>query len=240
MKVPKLVAGPLLGSLFLIGCASTHIQKVDTSPEALAPIKTIAVIRPHALKRYAVVNLMPMSGMAFGAIGGAIAYRNQVSKEKSLKNVLENKCQTFPNIFADAIAGNLAADGYQTTTEDGPWEETPDGKGKIDFEKIQSQADAVLVVTPALVGFVTESSFADYKPTINAVATLLGKDRKQIIYQGYHSSGWKPRGDAWTSSEPKKRFSNFDALLADPSQSADALNDAARAIASRIGADLKR
>jgi hypothetical protein len=123
--------------------------------------------------------------------------------------------------------------------EDGPWEEA-DGKFKLSFDKIQSNADAVLVISPTIIGFVATGVTSDYLPTITAVVTLLGKDRKEQLYRGFHASGWQPKADGWRNSMAKTTFANFDALMADPTRTAASLSEAATAVTSTVSNDLRR
>lgn len=222
----------------LAGCASP-VQKIDGSPTNLAKIKTISVIRPPELKTYAVLNF-GHPGMAFGLIGGLIAASDQSSKQDKVTALVK---QQNPNPTAPALADNIAAqltrDGFEAKVEDGPWVEN-DGKFTIDTAAIKSSADAVLVVAPTTVGFVTSGPTSDYLPTITAVVTLLGKDRKEILYRGYHACGWRPKADGWRNSSTNVAFANFDAMMADPKKTTDSLTSAATAVATTVGEDLKR
>ena len=116
----------------------------------------------------------------------------------------------------------------------------PDGRFKLPFEKINSTADAVLIISPTVIGFIATGVTSDYLPTITVVATLVGKDRKEQLYRGFHSSGWAPKADGWKVSRPRSTYANFDALMADPKASAAALTEAGDAIAESVSGDLQR
>ena len=87
---------------------------------------------------------------------------------------------------------------------------------------------------------VTRTKTQDYQPVITAVVTLLGKDRKEELYKGFHASGYASLDDRWRLSPATASFANFEALIADPNASSRALLEAAGAIASTVGADLRR
>ena len=228
----------ILGATILVGCAGP-VPKIDSSPTALSKVNTVAVIRPPEPKTYAVMNF-GHPGMAFGLIGGLIAGGDMSSKQDKLTAaVKQNASSQTSSALAENIATRLTKMGFQATVEDGPWEET-DGKFKLDIEKISSSADTVLVVAPTIVGFVATGATSDYLPTIAASVTLLGKDRKEQLYRGFHACGWHPNADGWRYSSTPVAFANFDALMADPGKTADSLSSAASAVAVTVAEDLRR
>jgi hypothetical protein len=103
-----------------------------------------------------------------------------------------------------------------------------------------TSADAVLVLSPMLVGFVATGMTSDYLPTVRLTAILLGKDRKDPLYRGYHAAGWAPSQAGWKTAPARKTFSNFDALMADPAATADALRASGDSVAESVVEDLRR
>ncbi|BAL26843.1 hypothetical protein [Azoarcus sp. KH32C] len=224
--------------LVVTGCAGP-VRKIDTSPGALADVKTVAVIRAPEPKTYTVMNF-GHPGIAFGLVGGLVAAADQSSKQERLTKAIKEKAPAqTADALAEGIAGQLQRRGFDARVEDGPWEEN-DGKFKLEFDKITSSADAVLVVTPTMVGFIATGVTSDYLPTVTAIITLLGKDRKEQLYRGFHAAGWQPKAEGWRYSPPTETFGNFDALMADPTKTGLALAGAAREIASTVADDLKR
>jgi len=229
----------LVATMVVVAGCVGPVPKIDSSPRALANVKTIALIRSPEPKTYTVQNF-GHPGMAFGLIGGLIVAADLSSKRDRLTQTIKEKSPTtISNTMANSIVDQLLLRGFDVNVEDGPWEEN-DGKFTIDFEKITSSADAVLVVAPSVVGFVATGATTPYLPTITAIATLLGKDRKEPLYRGFLSSGWHPKADGWRSSSPTATFGGFDALMADPTRTAGSLNSAASQIATMVAQDLKR
>jgi len=222
----------------ITGCVGP-VPKIDSSPSALTNVKTIAVIRSPEPKIYTVANF-GHPGMAFGLVGGLVVAADQNSKQNRLTEAIKEKnTEPTSGSLAESIANQLTRRGFEASVEEGPWEES-DGKFKLDFEKITSTADVVLVVAPTIVGFIATGALSDYVPTLAAIVTLLGKDRKEPIYRGFHVAGWKPKADGWRHSSPTVTFSNFDALMSDPAKTAVTLSDAASRIAVTVAEDLKR
>ncbi len=223
---------------FLAACAGP-VPKIDAKGGSLAKIRTIDVIRPRELHGYQVMYF-GNPGVVFGLVGGLAAAADQVSKTERLSKELNKQGVSITSELADDVSADLNKMGYVAKVENGPWERHQDGKYELAFDKIKSDADAVLVLTPTIVGFVAPSSLSDYLPTITTVATLVGKDRTEQLYRGYHASGWEPKAGGWKDTPAKKTFPNFDALMANPRACVASLNDAAAAIADSVTSDLKR
>jgi hypothetical protein len=224
-------------TVLLAACAGP-VPKIDSSPATLSAIKSIVVVRSPEPKTYTVLNF-GHPGMYFGAIGGVIAAVDQNGKQDRLSVALKANGLSVTAALAERVAAQLSQAGYQVKVEDGPWEEA-DGKAKLVLAKVHSDADGLLLISPTIVGFVATGAAGDYLPTITAVVTLLGKDRKVQIYRGYHASGWQPKAEGWKTSSAKTTFTNFDALMADPARTGASLTEAAAAIATTVASDLKR
>src|SRR5712664_2109051 len=191
-KMMPLLVLPLL--CFLAACVGP-VPKIDSNPERLAAIKTIAVIRAPEPKTYTVLSL-GHPGMAFGLIGGIVAASDQSSRQERISKAYHDQGIEVSAKLVSLITAELARLGYAARIEDAPWEEV-DGRYKLPYEKITSDADAVLVVSATTVGFVSTGITSDYLPTIWAGASLLGKDRKDPMYRGFHATGWQPKGEEW-------------------------------------------
>jgi hypothetical protein len=217
----------------LVGCATP--EKVAFNKEAANTIESVTIVLPPEPKKFTVSNLAH-PGIMFGAIGGAIAAADQANKENKFSKAAAAEKFAFSAALGKAIGENLSAAGYKVKFHEGQWEEK-NGKPVLAVETIPADFDIVLVITPSLVGYV--SSGGDYQPTINAVVTLLARDRKTLLYRGYHSTGWHPAGD-WRHTKATRTFRNFDALMAQPKESTDALALSAAAISLSIAEDLRR
>jgi len=225
----------------LVACAGP-LPKIDLAPHALTTTKTITIIRAPEPKLYTVANF-GHGGMAFGLIGGMIAAGDQASKQEQLSRLYKNNGVSVCSELSQKVADRLNGLGFSAKVEDAPWEEA-DGKHVLAFKKIESDADAVLVISPTIVGFVATGLVGgydnDYLPTIATVVTVLGKDREKPIYRGYHVTGWQLKSEAWRYTPPSNRFRNFEALYTNPRASSRSLIEAASKVANSIGRDLKQ
>jgi hypothetical protein len=192
---------------------------------------------PHQKIAAALVALAMLAGC--GAMPKVDSDRTRLSTIHTVAVIRapEPKTYTILNMSHPGMMFGLKAAGYDARLEDGPWVEK-EGKQTLEFEAIRSDADAVLVAAPALVGFVAPHMGSDYYPTITAVATALGKDRKQKLYVGYHASGWQMTREGWRNSPAAVTYPNFSDIMADTKASAASLDAAAAAIAATIVQDL--
>ena len=234
-KLKFLLAVPVFS---LLAACVGPMPKIDSSPGKLASIRTIAVIRAPEPKTYTVM-FFGHPGMAFGLIGGLVAASDQNDKQERLSKAYREQGTAVAANLASQISAELVRIGYDARVEDADWEEV-DGKFKLPYEKIKSDADAVLVISSSTTGFVSTGITSDYMPTIWVGVNLLGKDRKEPLYRGFHATGWQPKSDGWKFTPPTKGFANFDALMTDTRTSAKALEDATAGIAATVAADLKR
>ena len=104
---------------------------------------------------------------------------------------------------------------------------------------IDSDADALLVVAPRTIGFVTANAFAAYEPTVTAEVTLLSRDRTTVLYRGLHSAGRKPALGEWRNVSTGRTFENVDSLVANPGTTAAALTEAGTAVARAMADDIR-
>jgi hypothetical protein len=232
-------------SAVLAACAG-QVPKIDVSPTKLSEVKTIAVIRPPEPKSYhlslpmhAANSIGFVGGIAplGGALGGFIAAAYLYVQQDRLYSALKAQGAAFASELADRVAAKLVASGYDAKVEEPPLVEA-DEEYNLPFEKIDSTADAVLLLSLKGVGFIHTG--AGYVPYFVTVATLLGKDRKEQMYRGYHVSGSAPEAAGWRITPPSATFANFDAVMSDTKASAAALSNAVDGVAETVTADLRK
>lgn len=222
----------------LLGACAGPVQKIDAASSTMAAIKTVTVIRPAEPKTYAVVNF-GHPGMAFGLVGGLVAAGDQNAKQEKLSTALQAEGLAVSNAMTERLARRLSESGYAVTIQDATWEDKG-GRQVMSFDKVDPNADAVVVATPTVIGFVATGLTADYLPSVRVVATVLGKDRKEQLYRGFHAYGWTPKAEGWKSMPARTTFPNFDAIMSDTKAAAKAMDEASIAVAESVSADLRR
>ncbi|HRQ59889.1 MAG TPA: hypothetical protein PLN31_20935 [Azoarcus taiwanensis] len=214
----------------LAACAGPG-PRIDANVEALAKVRSIAVIRAPEPSTYMVVNF-GHPGAAFGLVGGLFAAADQNSKQDRLSEAIAASGHSVTASLAKSVADMLSRAGFETVIEDS----VTDGSGGK--EMIQSNADAVLVIAPRIIGFLAAGATSDYLPTVAVVATLHENGAGTHLYRGSHVAGYQPKGGEWRTSPAGATFANFDALMANPERSAQSLTEAAKAVATTIADDL--
>ena len=233
----------LVAVLLVAGCA-TSVPTQALNEESANAVRTVAVIVPPDPLEYAVfMNGHP--GLAFGLIGGAIAGADQVQKSKQYTVAVQSAKFSLSGTLGQAMVEKLTAAGYEARLEQGPWELEEGALAKryrLQFDRIQSDADAVLVVMPVFVGYMAASPVSPYLPTVRVFARLLAKDRKTDLYRGAHFVGAQPTfGEGWKkSADLAAKFSTFDTLIAQTGESVQALHASVQAISLHIAQDLRR
>jgi hypothetical protein len=222
--------------LLLTACASP-VPKIDAAPGALNGVLTIAVLIAPEPNDYKVMNF-GHGGVAFGLIGGLVAAADQQNKQTKLSNKYKAEGVAINATLARELVAALNNAGFAASVEQGSWSDN-----KLALDKFKSDADAVLVITPEIVGFVAAGSANrnnDYQPTISAIATLVGQDRMAApIYRGYHLTGWELRQEGWQYTAPRTTYTNFDSMFENSQGSAGVMYAAAKLIASSIARDIK-
>jgi hypothetical protein len=228
--------GAALSLCVLAGCASVPQKQV--SQQTLAGIKTIVVIRPPEPTAY-LVNYLSSPATMFGAVGGLVAGLDIQKKSDALTAAFQAQNTRFCPPVADKIAANLTAMGYQVRVEDDAWEKSDKGY-KLNPDKLKRDADATLLLTPGMTGFVARSTFHDYAPTMIIMARLVGRDGKEDLYLTKNVAGWDPTYGDWRRLPVKTRIANFDAIMADIPAAAQSIMEAGDAIVVAVTEDFKR
>jgi len=231
MKFPSVVFLLML----MAGCAA--LSRVEMGQDAMAAIRSIDVVVPPEPDTY-VVSMENHPGSAVGgAIGGLIVAADQTSKANRLKEAMRTQHISVHATVASSLAQTLRAAGYRTRVVDGQWDRAiPPG---INLETINSDADAILVVAPRTVGFVAAGALSPYEPTVNIEVTLLGRDRKTVVYRGLHSEGRQPLLGDWRHRAARRTFADMDSLVRDPGAAALALTDAGVDVAESVASDMR-
>jgi hypothetical protein len=240
---------PLLAFLiFLTGC-STILPTVNIEPQTLAQIRTITVITLPKVEHY--VYWSEDRPLIFS--GGGL-HRENLRKQLT-DAILAQGQPTVVDALAHNIAAQLRQRGFAVEVEQGHWKPVTENSHTLDFEKIDSKSDAFLVpFLSGALGFIEpecmESSTSDcpgFLPTVIVTAVLYDRDKQTILYRGFHRTGFldKHRSGVlhsqkgWRETPHSVSFENFNALMADPKATTQALRDATSGIATTIAEDLQ-
>ncbi|MEP6791119.1 MAG: hypothetical protein ABI907_07095 [Ramlibacter sp.] len=225
----------LLAAALLTACAAPT-PKVNLAADAVAPGQAITLIRPPEIKTFTIYA--PHIGMAFGAIGGLVAGAHMASRAETVRELVIGQKLNVSDALADAVARELRAAGYRVNVQTGTWIET-NGRLTPDLDKLDPSWDRVMYVAPAIVGFWANGLTGNYQPAVRVRATLMGADRKRLLYDAHHVTGIELKGDGWIIvPSAGEGFASFDALIARPPATAASLRQGIDQIARSVARDM--
>ncbi len=214
------------------------MTRVELAQDGIAGLRSIDLVMPPEPDGYVVAMENHPGTAVGGAIGAVITIADQSAKTNRVKQALGGQRIAISRTMADALVQRLRATGYRVRLIEAPWvpQSVPPS---VDVAAVESDADALLVVAPRTIGFVAGSAFTAYEPTVMAEVTLLGRDRKTVLYRGLHSAGRKPSLGEWRNVPARQTFADVDGLVANPAATAAALTDAGTDVARAIADDIR-
>jgi hypothetical protein len=225
--------------IVLLSACVSPVPKIDASPSTLAKLKTISILVAPEPKAYSVINLRHPA-MAFGLMGALVAAADRTSKESRLTASYQAQgTVSFAHHLAERVSANLIKAGYNAEITTGSWQETDD-KFELQLAASTANSDATLLIKPGIIGFVAEGLGDDYQTTLTCVTSLISGDKNELVYRGYHSSGWAPKAEGWKSTPSKKSYPSIASLIDEAANSASSLNEAGEAVADMLIADLNK
>jgi hypothetical protein len=212
------------------------MTRVELAQDGIASLHSIDVVMPPEPPDYTVAMENHPGAAVGGVIGGIIWGADQSAKTNRVKLALQGQHIAVSRTMADALIQRLRATGYRVRLVEAPLDRQV--VSSVNVAAVASDADALLVVAPRTIGFVTANAFAAYEPTVTAEVTLLGRDRTTVLYRGLHSAGRKPALGEWRNVSTGRTFADVDNLVANPGTTAAALTEAGTAVAQAIADDI--
>lgn len=225
-------------ALLISGCVTA--QQVDLDKAANPTLRKIALMPVDPPKNVIVANI-GSPAMAFGAIGGLIAGANDANHSSTYADMLKaGKVELAPAMTA-AVQTELRKAGFTvvTITDQKPTL-SPDRK-TLDYSGIRTDADAILAVRIATVGYMSPQFSTTYRPWVAATAVLFDAKTKKTLYVRTFSAGYemKVKNAIHVDTSARFKYANFDDLSARFADSVDGLIEGETLIAGLIGQDLK-
>jgi hypothetical protein len=225
-----------LALILTAGCAS--LNRIELAQDGLAGIRAIDVVVPPEPEAYSVAMENHPGNSVGGAIGAVIVIADQSAKEDRLKQALQAQRISVTGTMANALVQRLKSAGYRVRLVEGQWDRQS-LPVSVNVAAVNSDADALLVITPRTVGFIAGSAFAPYEPTVTAEVILLARDRKDVLYRGLHSAGRRPVIGEWRNVPARRTFADADNLVGNPAATASALSDAGTDVAQSVADDIR-
>ena len=228
----------LCAALLLGACASTPPPRIDIAPGALVPGQAITLIHAPAVRHYFVYA--PHVGMAFGAIGGAVARAHMDSRGETLRELMAAQNLMIDVTLTEAFRRELENAGYRVQVHAVAWKDVK-GAATLNPEEIHPAYERVLVVTTGAVGFGSDGFTDPFYPMVRGRAVLYGTDRRKPLYEAPFAGGKSPAGETWVRwVDEGPGFSDYETLIARPAETAAALRQAAEQAAKAVVQDMRR
>jgi hypothetical protein len=230
------LAGIVAALALTAGCAS--MSRTELAQDGLVGIRAVDVVMPPEPGAYQVTMAAHPGAAIGGAIGAVITIADQSAKTDRVKRALEGQPISITRTMASVLVQRLKAAGYRVRQIEAPWvqQSLPPS---VNVAAVESDADALLVVVPHTVGFTAASAFSPYEPTVMAEVTLLGRDRKAVLYHGLHAAGLNGSAGDWRTVPARRSFADVDGLVANPVATASALAEAGTDVARAIADDIR-
>jgi hypothetical protein len=172
--VLKVVA--VFSILALMSACATHPKTTASRPTA---IKRIAIIPASNPKLYSFENAAPPIG------GYPFQYwvnkADSKSKAKIFNDRLNSKPANLGDEFTAEVAAALRGHGFTVEILEG-LSRPADDPDNVDYDKVTSNADAILHVWISEVGLYSSGFSLDYIPRVNAGGKLFVKGQEDNIY----------------------------------------------------------
>jgi hypothetical protein len=197
----------LLSIALLAGCAS-HSPTVAKPP---IEIRRIAIIPASNPKTYTLENAAP-------PIGYPGQYWVNKSDSRAKQKILNDEIQSQPQYLGDELTEKVAAElrrrGVVVVVLESI-SRPADDPDNVDYDKIASDADAILHLWISEVGLYSSHTSVDYIPRVNAGAKLFVKGQEDNIYSEDIYYGVDARkGKEWAIvPDPKYAYRSFDAVV---------------------------
>jgi hypothetical protein len=232
----------------LTGCIS--IPRQEFSKSANQGIKKIALVPPSEPRELSVTNLggagsafgLIGAAIAAGLIGAAIAAADQESKSSDFTQQMWRQKLEAGKRLAQTVEAQLKSEGYDVTLLSGQRPVAIDEvESEFDYSRIKTDADAILHIWFAGVGYISPGGSPDYVPQVAVRARLLAvSTRSQLYYQAF-MYGWNPNVEniAHLPAPGKYAYGDFETLMASSNEAAEGLQQGAWEIGARIGKELR-
>jgi hypothetical protein len=200
----------VLSILALMSACATHPKTIASRPTA---IKRIAIIPASNPKLYSFENAAPpIGGYPFQYWVNKV---DSKSKAKIFNDRLNSKPSNLGDEFTEEVATALRGHGFTVEILEG-LTRPADDPDNVDYDKIKSNADAMLHVWISEVGLYSSGFSLDYIPRVNAGGKLFVKGQEDNIYSENIYYGVDARkGKEWAIvPHAKYAYRSFDLVIA--------------------------
>jgi hypothetical protein len=217
----------LLTLVLLTACA-THSKTIASKPA----IKRIAIIPASNPRWYSFENAAPPIGYPFQFWVNKL---DSKSKAKLFNDKMNSQPTTLGADFTEEVVTALRGYGFTVEILEG-LTRPADDPDDIDYDKVSTEADAILHLWISEVGLYSSRMSRDYIPRVNASGKLFAKGRDDNAYDEdiYYGVDAK-EGKEWAIvPDPKFAYPSFEAVMSNIDGVRSAFATGALEISKRI------
>ncbi|HMI75620.1 MAG TPA: hypothetical protein VK495_13010 [Steroidobacteraceae bacterium] len=202
----KVVA--LLSMLALMSACATHPKTTASRPAA---IKRIAIIPASNPKLYSFENAAPPIG------GYPFQYWVNKADSKSKAKIFNGRLNSPPGNLGDQLTAEVATalrgQGFTVEILEG-LARPADDPDNVDYDKISSNADAILHLWISEVGLYSSGFSLDYIPRVNAGGKLFVKGQDNIYNEDIYYGVDARKGKEWAIvPDAKYAYRSFELVM---------------------------
>jgi hypothetical protein len=218
------------------GCAAPKKQAFNR--DAAVGYKTMAITQ-NTNKEFYEAGMLGHPGAAFGLIGGLIAAADIQSKSNRLTESLKPHETKLQERLSEKLKAGLNQVGYESSVV----VLAPETTDEQILEAAKKKAGTDTVLAIGVVGkYLAAGPSTDYLPYVLVKAPAMETKTGNTLYEDTFTYGYTfpHTKTVHLPSDPKYRFANIDALVAEPEKTRQGLIDGLDAIVMQIVADLKK
>lgn len=233
---PALMAAVAL----LAGCAQPPMKQSFDRDRAAKTIKTVIVAQRTNQDTYT-VSFEGLPGQDLGAVAALIQGADEKARSDRLTKAIGPAETRLQERFSAKLQQKLAAAGYETRHVVLPSIPSKDEELLAQVKARGLHGDAVLAI--GMFGeYTAVGAGGEHLPKISAHLRAVDTASGALLYQESLAYCAKRAGSdaAVLPCDPRYRFRNFEALVADATQAREGLMAGLEPLAARVAADLKR
>ena len=240
MKTPSTAWPALVAALALLAGCAQPAKKQSFDRERAKSLKTVVLAQRPNQDAY-LMNIQAMPGQDFGAIAALIEGADEKSKSDRLAKAIDPAETRLQERFSAKLQQKLAAAGYETRLVVLPSIPSKDDELLAQVKAKGTGGDAVLAI--AMFGeYAAAGPGGEVLPKVGAYVRVVDTNSGALLYQERLAYCFAlAQSDATVlPCDPRYRFKNVDALVADPAKAREGLIAGLDPLAARVAADLKR
>jgi hypothetical protein len=230
----------LVATLALLAGCAQPTKKQNFDRERARAMKTVVIAQRPNQEAYT-VRLQGYPGQDFGLVAALMEDADERSQSDRLTKAVDPAETRLQERFSATLQQKLAAAGYATRLVVLPSIPSKDDELLAQVKAKGMGGDAVLAI--GMFGaYAAAGRKSEYQPRISVSVRVVDTSAGALLYQEdlQYCFALARSDAAGLPCDPRYRFENFDALVADPAKARQGLIAGLDPLAARVAADLKR